>query len=69
MYLASCWREKEKRKKRSTPIGVFGRPRIVRGVPFLLPMVLGSRQVGVLWGLKRLRAAAALVILVQLYTF
>ena len=56
-------------KKKSTPIGVFGRPWINRGVPFLLPMVLGSRQVGVLWGFKGLRAAAALVSLVQLRTF
>ena len=55
-----------KEKKKSTLIAVFGRPRIV---PFLLPMVLGSRQVGVLWGFKGLRAAAALVIHVQLRTF
>ena len=45
-------RKEKRKKKKSTPIGVFGRPRIDRGVPFLLPMVLGSRQVGVLWGFK-----------------
>ena len=50
-----------KEKKKSTPIDMFGRPQVDHGVPFLLPMVLGSRQVGVLWGFKRLRAAAALV--------
>ena len=35
-----CVVTSEMKKKKSTPIGVFGRPRIDRGVPFLLPITM-----------------------------
>ena len=54
--------EKKKKKKKSTPVGVFGRPRIDRGVPSLLPVALGSRQVACLWGVKWVPAIARVLV-------
>ena len=43
------------KKRKPMPVGMFGRPRID---PFLLPTMVGSRQVACLWGFKWLHAVA-----------